>query len=154
MNILNKIVWCFPENVCTLEGSNMIRLALGLFSNLRIHFLVKKKLIQGVKKNALFLIYFLEVKKCLINSNFQLILLLLLKIIFTSEVEKQENIFFRVRPIPGMIPIPGTDTQYQYEPGIGIGSVWGIFGISELILVRYGGFRAYRYRYIGMIPIF
>ena len=29
----------------------------------------------------------------------------------------------RVRPIPGMIPIPGTDTRYRYlyEPGIGIG---------------------------------
>ena len=61
----------------------------------------------------------------------------------------------RVRPIPGMIPIPGTNTRYQYpvsvsvwkksvwtwfryrfgigdiwDIGIGIGSVWRILGIS------------------------
>ena len=41
----------------------------------------------------------------------------------------------RVRPIPGMIPIPGTNTRYlylyeknRYDPAIG--SVWGIWGIS------------------------
>ena len=43
----------------------------------------------------------------------------------------------RVQPIPGMIKIPGTDTQYLYlyeknlyEAGIGIGSVRPIWGIS------------------------
>ena len=59
----------------------------------------------------------------------------------------------RVRPIPGMIPIPGTDTRYRYlykknryEPGIGIGSIWEIWeiwGISVSVQYRYGG---YRYR--------
>ena len=50
----------------------------------------------------------------------------------------------RVRKIPGMIPIPGIGICMKknwYEPGIG--SVWGIFGIS--VSVRYGGFWAYRY---------
>ena len=46
----------------------------------------------------------------------------------------------RVRPIPGMIPIPGTDTRcrYLYEKmGMNPVSVW----------VRYGGYGGYRYRF-------
>ena len=52
----------------------------------------------------------------------------------------------RVRPIPIFIPIPGTDTRYRYRYEknryeIGIGSVWGIFGISVSVSVG-----AYRYQ--------
>ena len=70
----------------------------------------------------------------------------------TCSVRTGRRAWTRVRPIPIFIPIPipipGTDTRYQYryeknryEPGIGIGSVWGIFGISVSVSVG-----AYRYR--------
>ena len=46
-----------------------------------------------------------------------------------------------------MIPIPGISIcmgKNQYEPGIGIGSIGKMWGISLLVRYRYGG---YRYRF-------
>ena len=49
----------------------------------------------------------------------------------------------RVQPIPGMIPIPGTDTRYKNPVSV---SVWKKIGINP-VSVRYGGYLGYRYRF-------
>ena len=53
----------------------------------------------------------------------------------------------RVRPIPGMIPIPGTDTRYRYQVPIpGIGICMKKIGMNP-VSVRYGRYGGYRYRF-------